>query len=131
MENQQANGEEYAVSTGPSPKRRDLWGVGMAVVLGFFASLCCIGPLLLIVAGIGGAWMANLRSIGPYAPYLDMVALLFLGYAHLQNFRERKAAACGSCAPVWRWKTLLIWIGTVLVLIALALPQVLPGLLMP
>jgi mercuric ion transport protein len=103
----------------------------MAVVLGIFASLCCIGPLLLIFAGIGGAWMANLRILGPYAPYLDIIALLFLGYAHIQNMRERKAVACGSYAPMGRWKTPLLWLGTVLVLIALALPHILPGLLMP
>lgn len=131
MENQQSDGAGCAVGTPPPPKRRGLWGVGMAVMLGIFASLCCIGPLLLIFAGIGGAWMANLRILGPYAPYLDSVALLFLGYAHIQNMRERHAAACGSCAPVGRWKTPLLWIGTVVVLVALALPHLLPALLMP
>ncbi len=131
MENRQLDGAGCTVSTTPPPKPCGLWGVGMAVVLGIFASLCCIGPLLLIFAGIGGAWMANLRILGPYAPYLDIVALLFLGYAHIQNIRERKAAACGSCAPMGGWKPPLLWVGTVLVLIALALPHILPGLLMP
>lgn len=115
----------------PPASRRGLWGMVVAVIVGFFASLCCLGPLLLIFAGIGGAWMGNLRILGPYAPYLDIVALFFLGYAHLQNYRERKAAACGTCSSVNRWKTPLLWAGTILVLLALALPHVLPGLLMP
>ncbi|WP_226842701.1 hypothetical protein [Acidithiobacillus thiooxidans] len=34
--------------------------------------------------------MANLRVLDPYAPYLDVVVLLFLGYAHVQNYREKR-----------------------------------------
>jgi len=30
------------------------------------ASACCILPLTLIVFGVSGAWMANLRAIAPY-----------------------------------------------------------------
>ncbi|WP_298168771.1 mercuric transporter MerT family protein [Acidithiobacillus sp.] len=113
------------------PARKGMWGLIVAVVVGFFASACCVLPLLLIVAGIGGAWMANLRVLEPYAPYLDVLALAFLIYAHVQNHREKKAAACGACAPVGRWKTPLLWAGTIVVLIVLALPHILPHLLMP
>ena len=114
-----------------APAVKGIWGLLLAVVLGFLASACCVLPLLLIVAGIGGAWMANLRILGPYAPYLDILALAFLVYAHMQNHRESKGADCGTCAPVARWKTPLLWAGTILVLIALALPHVLARLLMP
>ncbi|WP_409408468.1 mercuric transporter MerT family protein [Acidithiobacillus ferriphilus] len=120
-----------AVQRAPVPAGKGIWGLFLAVVLGFLASACCVLPLLLIVAGIGGAWMANLRILGPYAPYLDILALAFLVYAHIQNHRENKGADCGTCAPVERWKTPLLWAGTILVLIALALPHVLPRLLMP
>ena len=99
----------------------------------FLASACCVLPLLLIVAGVGGAWMANLRILDPYAPYLDVIVLIFLGYAHIQNYREQKAAACGSCSSggrLGRWKTPLLWMGTVFVIVMLALPHVLPRLLM-
>jgi len=120
-----------AVQRAPASAGKGIWGLFLAVVLGFLASACCVLPLLLIVAGIGGAWMANLRILGPYAPYLDILALAFLVYAHIQNHRENKGAACGTCAPGERWKTPLLWAGTILVLIALALPHVLPRLLMP
>nr|WP_256442085.1 mercuric transporter MerT family protein [Acidithiobacillus ferriphilus] len=105
----------------------------VAVVVGFLASACCVLPLLLIVAGVGGAWMANLRILDPYAPYLDVIVLMFLGYAHIQNYREQKAAACDSCSPggrFGRWKTPLLWVGTIFVIVILALPHVLPRLLM-
>lgn len=120
-----------AVQRMSAPAVKGIWGLLLAVVLGFLASACCVLPLLLIVAGIGGAWMANLRILGPYAPYLDILALAFLVYAHMQNHRESKGADCGTCAPVARWKTPLLWAGTILVLIALALPHVLARLLMP
>lgn len=112
---------------------KGLWGLLVAVVVGFLASACCVLPLLLIVAGVGGAWMANLRVLDPYAPYMDVVVLLFLGYAHVQNYREKKALACSSCSMVGRlgrWQSPLLWAGTVLVIVFLALPHVLPGLLM-
>lgn len=112
---------------------KGLWGLLVAVVVGFLASACCVLPLLLIVAGVGGAWMSNLRILDPYAPYLDVVVLLLLGYAHIQNYREKKALTCGSCSTVGRlgrWKTPILWIGTVFVIVMLTLPHVLPRLLM-
>ncbi|MDA8113730.1 MAG: mercuric transporter MerT family protein [Acidithiobacillus sp.] len=128
---------ENACATGalntPSLRPKGLWGLLVAVVVGFLASACCVLPLLLIVAGVGGAWMANLRILDPYAPYLDVIVLIFLGYAHIQNYREQKAAACGSCSSggrLGRWKTPLLWMGTVFVIVMLALPHVLPRLLM-
>lgn len=120
-------------SQAQSPRPKGLWSLLVAVVVGFLASACCVLPLLLIVAGIGGAWMANLRILDPYAPYLDVVVLLSLGYAHVQNYREKRAIACGSCSPtsrLGRWKTPLLWAGTIFVLVMLAIPHVLPRLLL-
>ncbi len=33
------------------------------------ASLCCIGPLVLLSLGIGGAWVSSLTALTPYRPY--------------------------------------------------------------
>ncbi|AUW32390.1 mercury transporter MerT [Acidithiobacillus caldus] len=130
-------GADCCAAPGPSPvqspRPKGLWSLLVAVVVGFLASACCVLPLLLIVAGIGGAWMANLRVLDPYAPYLDVVVLLFLGYAHVQNYREKRAIACGTCSPtsrLGRWKTPLLWTGTIFVLLMLAIPHILPRLLL-
>lgn len=32
------------------------------------ASLCCVGPLVLVILGIGGAWISNLRVLEPWRP---------------------------------------------------------------
>lgn len=32
------------------------------------ASVCCVGPLLLLALGIGGAWIGNLTALEPLSP---------------------------------------------------------------
>lgn len=48
---------------------------GVAAML---ASTCCIGPLVLVLMGFGGAWVANLQVLEPYRPLLLGLALMFL-----------------------------------------------------
>src|SRR5712692_9226659 len=38
---------------------------GLAAIL---ASTCCLGPLVLLMLGISGAWIANLTALEPYRP---------------------------------------------------------------
>ena len=33
------------------------------------ASVCCVGPLVLLALGIGGAWIANLTALEPLRPW--------------------------------------------------------------
>ena len=44
---------------------------GLAALL---ASTCCLGPLVLVTLGFGGAWIGNLTALEPYRP-------VFLGAA--------------------------------------------------
>ena len=39
-----------------------------AVLAGIGASACCVGPLLLLSMGIGGAWIVHLTALEPYRP---------------------------------------------------------------
>ena len=45
------------------------------------ASVCCVGPLVLLTLGIGGAWIANLTALEPLRPWFIAATLLFLGLA--------------------------------------------------
>jgi mercuric ion transport protein len=45
------------------------------------ASVCCVGPLVLLALGIGGAWISNLTAFEPYRPLFIGLTLLFLGLA--------------------------------------------------
>ena len=48
-----------------------------AVIAAIGASLCCIGPLVLLALGISGAWISYLTALEPYRPIFIGVVLLF------------------------------------------------------
>lgn len=90
------------------------------------AASCCIVPLALTLAGVSGAWMANLRALAPYQPYFTAITLVFigLGFYHVYWKPRRACAADGACAkplPDRLVKTGL-WTGTILVLAAFSFP---------
>jgi len=45
------------------------------------ASACCVGPLLLLSLGIGGAWIGHLTALEPYRPIFVGLTLVLLGLA--------------------------------------------------
>ncbi len=45
------------------------------------ASICCVGPLVLLTLGIGGAWVSSLTALEPARPFLVAGTLLFVGLA--------------------------------------------------
>ena len=50
-----------------------------AVAAAIGASLCCAGPLVLLLLGVSGSWIASLAIFEPLNPYFIVItALLFL-----------------------------------------------------
>lgn len=45
------------------------------------ASICCVGPLVLLLMGISGAWVANLAALEPMRPFFIGATLLFVALA--------------------------------------------------
>lgn len=64
----------------------------VGLVAGIFASLCCIGPLVLIALGLGTA--SSVLSIGYGKPYFLAGALLFFIAAVAFYLRKRNQAVC-------------------------------------
>ena len=64
-----------------------------AVVAATLASLCCIGPVVLIALGLGGVGFAT--AFEPYRPYLLGLTALLLGVAFYFVYRKAKQ----QCAP--------------------------------
>ena len=96
-------------------------GLGGAVL----ASVCCLGPLLLLSLGVSGAWISNLTALEPYKPIFATVALVFIGLGFRQvYFRERTVCEPESyCArPQSAAITkIVLWTATVLVIASLTL----------
>lgn len=102
------------------------WSLTGAVAAAVGASACCVGPLLLLALGVGGAWVGNLTAMEKYRPIGTAATLIFLGLAFVRVYRKPKEEACapGSSCPATagRRNKLLLWIATALVLGLLALP---------
>lgn len=64
----------------------------IGVVAAFLASLCCIGPLILIALGVGTA--SSVLSIGYNKPYFLIGALLFFVVAAILYVRKKNKAVC-------------------------------------
>ena len=114
----------------PSKKeRRTIVGV---IVAALAASVCCVGPLVLLGLGVGGAWVGNLTALEPFRPYLMALTFGVLGYAFYKIYKP-KPDVCepGSyCANPKSDKInkVTLWISTIFVLGILSVPYVAEGL---
>lgn len=98
---------------------------------GIAASLCCVGPLALLMLGIGGAWVSGLTTLEPYRPLFIVLALLALGVAYQKIFLVRSREACEDgkvCARpvVKRGYRLGFWLVTAVVSLSVASPYAIP-----
>lgn len=99
---------------------------GLAAIL---ASTCCLGPLVLVTLGVGGAWVGNLTVLEPYRPIFIAAALAALFFAYRRMFAPRQACKPDEvCAlpQIQRTYRILFWVVAALVLVALAFPYILP-----
>lgn len=71
--------------------------LGAAVAAAIAASLCCVGPLVLIGLGASGAWMSGLSALEPIKPLLTLATGGFLGYAFARVYG--KSSQSQVCEP--------------------------------
>lgn len=103
-----------------------------SVLAGVGASVCCLGPLVLLTLGISGAWIAHLAAFERFRPEFTVLALALIALAGWRLFAADRGCAPGSaCArsPAQRWQRLTFWIVVPLVLLLLASPWLLPLIL--
>lgn len=67
--------------------------IGMGLLTAIAASLCCITPVLALIAGTGGiastfSWLEQFR------PYFIGLTILALGFAWYQQFKPKKEIDC-------------------------------------
>jgi mercuric ion transport protein len=98
---------------------------GGAIASAVAASICCFGPLVLAVLGLGGG--ALLLRLEPYRPYSLAAAALFLSAAFYLAYRSRPAEECATtsaCAAPSsrRGQRIALWIVAAIVVLAAAFP---------
>lgn len=97
----------------PAPESASIAG-GAVAALG--ASTCCVLPLVLVSAGMGGAWIAQLRELERFQYIFIVLAIAAFGYAFYRLYlRPADCAPDTACAnPLVRrnqriafWATLI------------------------
>lgn len=98
-------------------------------VVALLASTCCLGPLVLLLLGVSGAWIGNLTALEPYRPFFILAAVAALLFAYRAVFRPSIACAPGAVCAVPRVRTTykaLFGVVVVLILVAVSYPFIAP-----
>ena len=109
--------------------REKIAGIG-ALISAVFASICCVGPIVLVGLGLGGAGLAV--GLAKYRPIFLVLTPLFLGAAFYLTYRK-KEVQCedGTCKLQSGSKTMKtgLWIITVFAVGIASFPHWSPYLL--
>jgi mercuric ion transport protein len=113
-------------------EQRGLLATG-GLIGAILASSCCIAPLAFVTLGISGAWIGNLTALAPYQWLFIIATVGLLGAGFWTVYFKPKAACeegsyCATPASDRVVKTVL-WLGTVLVIAAVAVNVLTPLLL--
>jgi len=85
----------------------------LGILSAVIASICCVGPLLLILLGLGGLGIG--AAIGKYHGYFIVAALLLLTFAWRSYLKEKKVCDLKACKMENKRVTLLILIMSTLI----------------
>lgn len=107
-----------------------LGSIIVAVIAGITASLCCIAPLILLLLGVGGAWISFLTKLSFLRPFGISLTIVFLATAFWklyispkQDCKERQICALPN---VLRFQRILFWIVTIFLILLLTFPWYAP-----
>jgi len=94
-----------------------------AMITGGLASACCIGPLIVVMLGLGSA--SAFIAMEPYRPIFAAITLALIGWAGWHHWQNRKACIAKGCPPE---KPVLLWLLSGFALLLLISPSLLPYL---
>ena len=107
------------------PAKSSLPAIVAASLAAIAASVCCVVPLVLVLLGISGAWIANLTALDAWRPWFSGITLLCLGLAFWNLYglpsRCRTDGECVAPRALHRRRRWL-WIVTILILVLLLFP---------
>ncbi|MGK7392898.1 MAG: mercuric transport protein MerTP [Candidatus Cyclobacteriaceae bacterium M2_1C_046] len=107
-------------------KENDIKLISAGVIAALAASICCITPVLAILAGIGGA--ASLFSwLDPFRPYLLALTVGLLLFAWYQKLKPKTKDVACDCDQDQQKKTFTnskrsLFVVTIIVLLLLSFP---------
>lgn len=108
-----------------SSSRHSVLPLAGAVLAAIGASACCVVPLVLVLLGISGAWIANFAALDPWRPWFIGSVALCLAWAFWTAYRPGdECVADGSCREpaALRSRRRLLWVGTTGIALLLLFP---------
>jgi copper chaperone CopZ len=103
---------------------KDKLALGGSVLSAIAASLCCIGPLVVVIVGASGFAAAELFA--KWRPLFLAVTALMLAAAWYLTYRRPKADKCSTqgCPqnPLTKWNKVILWLATAFVIAIAAFP---------
>jgi len=96
-----------------------------AVAAAVGASICCVGPFVLLMLGVSGAWIGNLTALEPYRPLFIGATLVFLGLAFRKLYLVPEVCDVGKpCAmpAIRRRQRIVFWLVTAILGLLIAFP---------
>lgn len=99
--------------------------LGGAIIGAITASLCCIGPLLLLALGISGAWISAFTQLEFLRPIGIVITLIFLMLAFWRLYlTPQRCSIDKPCAKPGnlRVQRLIFWVITLLLILLLTFP---------
>ena len=98
--------------------------IGAGLLTAIAASLCCITPVLALVAGTSGL-ASTFSWLEPFRPYFIGLTILVLGFAWYQKFKPKKQIDC-NCEteekPKFIQSKMFLGIVTAFAIVMLAFP---------
>jgi len=95
-----------------------------AVVAGGLASACCVGPLIVVMLGLGSASL--FIKMAPYRPIFAVITLALLAWAVWKRRQGKKQCLASGCAPK---NPVMLWMLGGFAVVLLILPELLPYLM--
>ncbi len=111
----------------PTFKFKNSLAAGALAAIG--ASVCCVVPLVLLMMGIGGAWIASLTALEPLRPWFIAATVLFLGLAFRRLYFQQPVCEPGttrSQSSVLKHQRLIFWVVALVLLALLSVPWLAP-----
>lgn len=100
-----------------------------AVLAAFGATACCVGPLLLVSLGFGGAWLASLRALESWQPLFAGVTIACVALAFYRLYiAPRRCAPDEICAApaVLRRQRIVFCLIVTLIIVLFSFPLFAP-----
>jgi len=94
-----------------------------SVLAAIAASFCCIGPIVVVLLGVGS--IGAFAAFEAYRPYLIAVTTILLSTSFYLTYRKQEVKCeDGTCrvAGGGRWNKATLWLATLLAAIAIAFP---------